>query len=469
MSLVVANTLFIKVSGITDPVDANGIYYRRSYDDTDAEYRHAINGLYDVEYSDGNYAWRLHSSDTFFTHASEDPDSIPVGSWAESAGTGTVAIAAYTPTLEIAKPDDLQMIVYNTDSLAADYVQVNDIDMDVAPYNAGDGFTPIGTNADPFTGTYNGQNKTISKLRINRDLAAVGLFGQAGTLAALNEGIRNVIIQDATITNSSTSASVRTGGAVGHLFGCLTNVHVIDSTIQATGVTTNIQQCGGVVGFLQSGQSERCSGRGLTVTHASTNASSSTGLIAGQVGSNSDETIGIVKKSWVEGGSVDGHNAGGFVGVSFAAVYEDCFTTGAVNGRNRSSGFSNSAGGARDEFKRCYAANSPACDAASIAAFAHQIVANFTVTDCYFDSTLAGEVTDANATGQNTAAMKDEANYANWNFRTTWNIDKSETLNDGYPYLDRRSADDGGMLGGRRILGGAILADRISGGRGVLR
>jgi len=32
--------------------------------------------------------------------------------------------------------------------------------------------------------------------------------------------------------------------------------------------------------------------------------------------------------------------------------------------------------------------------------------------------------------------MKDRSNFTDWNFSTLWNIDRTETINDGYPYLE---------------------------------
>src|SRR5699024_619962 len=43
-----------------------------------------------------------------------------------------------------------------------------DIDLGVAPYNQGEGWEPIGMNGQPFGGTFDGDNKTISNLKINR-------------------------------------------------------------------------------------------------------------------------------------------------------------------------------------------------------------------------------------------------------------------------------------------------------------
>ena len=43
-----------------------------------------------------------------------------------------------------------------------------DLKLDVAPYNSGTGWEPIGTQDNPFTGRFDGNGHTISNLFINR-------------------------------------------------------------------------------------------------------------------------------------------------------------------------------------------------------------------------------------------------------------------------------------------------------------
>jgi len=150
-SLPTSTTLYIVVSGITDPEAANGIYCRIMYNADVAIYEHLF-GLYQVWVIFGDQDWQIWDTSTqyFVVTDDDDPDNIPTTGWTEDNGTGTVAIAVFTPTVEISTPDELQFIGYSYTTLGYDYVQINDIDMDVVPYNAGVGFKPIGDITTKF-------------------------------------------------------------------------------------------------------------------------------------------------------------------------------------------------------------------------------------------------------------------------------------------------------------------------------
>ncbi len=64
-------------------------------------------------------------------------------------------------------------------NLSGSYRLMSDLDADTAGYSGiGDSFTPIGSRADPFTGTFNGNGHTISNLVIDGSgTDHVGLFG----------------------------------------------------------------------------------------------------------------------------------------------------------------------------------------------------------------------------------------------------------------------------------------------------
>ena len=93
----------------------------------------------------------------------------------------------------------------------------NDIDASTAgSWNLGTGFTPIGNNSTPFTGTFNGNSYTISNLFINLPTTNdVGLFGYTSGATIENVGLVN-----ANITGQS---------GVGALVGYATNSSSIDN------------------------------------------------------------------------------------------------------------------------------------------------------------------------------------------------------------------------------------------------
>jgi len=83
--------------------------------------------------------------------------------------------------------------------LNGDYELANDLDEDAPGYDEhGDGFKPVGRE-EPFTGTFDGSEQTISDLTIDPpDQEGVGLFGTADDAT-----IQNLILSDATINGDS--------------------------------------------------------------------------------------------------------------------------------------------------------------------------------------------------------------------------------------------------------------------------
>ncbi|MDR1586611.1 MAG: hypothetical protein LBS57_04060 [Treponema sp.] len=101
---------------------------------------------------------------------------------AAHSGTVTVVFPKTEPVYKlISSAADLVKIgdaVYPDYPLSGDYIQTTDIDL-----GGYANWTPIGTDANRFTGTYNGGGYTISNLKVNR--AVAGLFGFTGGGAEL--------------------------------------------------------------------------------------------------------------------------------------------------------------------------------------------------------------------------------------------------------------------------------------------
>ena len=89
-----------------------------------------------------------------------------------------------------------------------------DIDLDVAPYNTGAGWEPIGTDTARFTATFEGNGNAISGLFINRPATEyVGLFGIVDSGGA----IRNVGLTSLDVTGGTS-----VGGLAGSIAGTIT-------------------------------------------------------------------------------------------------------------------------------------------------------------------------------------------------------------------------------------------------------
>jgi hypothetical protein len=130
---------------------------------------------------------------------------------------------------------ELQMIGQDVGHpLSGDYLLSGDIDCsDTATWNGGDGFAPIGTFVDRFTGTFNGQTHAITDLFINRP-------------SETNIGLFSIIDEGATVTNVSlTNVDITGEDLVGALAGGLVG-HV--ENIHASGDVSGIDDVGGLVG-----------------------------------------------------------------------------------------------------------------------------------------------------------------------------------------------------------------------------
>ena len=159
--------------------------------------------------------------------------------------------------------------------LGRSYQLANNIDASgTSAWNANAGFNPIGTQATPFTGKFDGQSHTISNLTINRPgIDRVGLFGSTDSASIANVGLVGASVTgdyfigtlvglddgSSTISNSYASGgTVKGRGDTGGLIGTssyndnITNsyasvaVTVRDGVVGGHGVGN--EGCGGVEG-----------------------------------------------------------------------------------------------------------------------------------------------------------------------------------------------------------------------------
>ena len=166
-------------------------------------------------------------------------------------------------------------------------------------------WTPIGTNSNKYTGTFDGNGHTISGLYIDSSADFQGLFGcldQGGT------------VQDLTVSGSVSGINF-VGGVVGYNGG-----NVINCTF--SGSVSGVSTVGGVVGQ-NSGNVENCYNTG--------SVTGSAGLVGGVVGSNSFSAT--VTNCYNTGAVSGGEEVGGVVGDNYlGASVENCYNTGTVTG-----------------------------------------------------------------------------------------------------------------------------------------
>ena len=149
-------------------------------------------------------------------------------------------------------------------------------------------WTPIGTESQPYTGTFDGNNYTITGLTVNQTRENVGLIGCIGS----NGTVKNVKLENVNITGDGYFV----GGVAGTNYGTIENCSV-DGTL-----TNNRHYLGGVVGN-NYGSIIGCSSSG-TITGTSPNV----GGIGGQsVGGTIMACYSVANiKGWSSSGGVLG-------------------------------------------------------------------------------------------------------------------------------------------------------------------
>lgn len=203
--------------------------------------------------------------------------------------------------------------------LAAFYKLMNDIDLTewINDNNPTAGWAPIGTSAVPFTGTFEGNNKCIYGLKINRpSLDYIGLFGYSG-----NGGkISNTILVCPIIEGHNFVGGFC--GLTGEITGCMIINGMISGTSQIGGIAgrsdnyQNIKECfcyaeitgvnyvGGIAGDLSGGTMNCFFGGNISAS------GSDIGGITGCV-----YNFPSVTRNYVTGSIKGGSYVGGIVGV----------------------------------------------------------------------------------------------------------------------------------------------------------
>ncbi len=185
---------------------------------------------------------------------------------------------------------------------------MNDINLEG---NANNQWEAIGTNSNKYTGVFDGNNKTISGLYIDKPTVdSQGLFGFSSST------IKNVKISSPTITGQND-----VGSAAGWNGGTVENITVIGGTIKGN------NDVGGVVGVNSTGGT-------VTASH-NTGAVSGTNYTGGVVGWNNGGTVTAVYNT----GEVNGRtNVGGIVGNDTGGTVTASYNTGKVSGTSEIGG-----------------------------------------------------------------------------------------------------------------------------------
>ena len=293
------------------------------------------------------------------------------------------------------------------DYLDKHFIQVTDIDLDDSPWNTAEGWEPIGTSTERFTGHFDGDGYTINNLFIDRPVADyVGLFGYTGSGSQL----KNVGLQNVDVTGNCC-----VGGLVGEHYG---------STISDSYTTGTVAGAGNYVGGLLGtsyGNVLHC------YSKAAVNGQTAT---AGLVGLNYATISSSYAAGHVSGGA---SFVGGLVGYNNGTTTES-YAVGSVTGTG-------SYVGGLVGYSPGFVNNSYARGVVTGSSYVGGLVgASFNIiTNSYYDQETTGQTkgvgegSGTGVSGLTSAEMKDYLSYVDWDFQDTWGINPA--ANNGYPFL----------------------------------
>jgi len=220
-----------------------------------------------------------------------------VGGNEEVIGSKTVVGAESGESSSVIEVGNLTQLQAMQGDLSAEYKLIRDIDAsETETWNNGQGFNPIGDNDVRFTGSFDGQNHTISNLSINRlDDYKVGLFGEIGAGGEVkNVGVINVNITGkekvgglvGKNSNGNISNSYSTGNVTGedYFVGGLAGINKGNiSNSYSTGNVTGEDDVGGLVGRNYNGN--------ISNSYSTGNVTGEDDEVGGLVGHNWDSNI----------------------------------------------------------------------------------------------------------------------------------------------------------------------------------
>jgi len=231
----------------------------------------------------------------------------------------------------------------NTDYNNKYYMLTADINLDVAPYNIGAGWTPIGKKPSQsvsydFRGNFNGNNKKVSGLYINNNnLDYAGLFGWVHNCTVQNMSVEGEVVGNdfvggvvgfvdfgGSIINCFSAVTVSGNRNVGGVAGLVGNSSI--TYCYATGAVSGFHSIGGVAGSV--------SGSSIAYCYATGTVSGKDDRYGNAGGRNTGGVVG-----WVgDGGSVTNCYAMGNVsgytlvgGIAGGGNVTNCYATGAVS------------------------------------------------------------------------------------------------------------------------------------------
>ena len=239
-------------------------------------------------------------------------------------------------------------------------------------------WTPIGTESQPYTGTFNGGGHTITGLTVTGSDQYVGLFGHIGSGGT----VKDVTLEEVKIESNNDMSAV--GGVAGRSYGTLENCSVsgiVSGSVSGSGIA------GGVVGYQSGGFLTGCS------SSATVNAGGVAGGVAGLTDSGATLTAcyatGDVTLESINSG---GNFVGGVVGSNTSCTLKACYAWGSVTGSGSGTIYVGGVTGTNDEgtLTACYHANEtvsgPAGTTGGVTGRNYKFFNDPVITACYWGS-----------------------------------------------------------------------------------
>ncbi len=378
-------------------------------------------------------------------------------------GTDTSAMPTYYDV--IATLPQLQNI--NTTGLGGSYALGTNIDASATSgWNTNAGFAPIGSQATPFTGTFDGLGHVISNLTINRPSTFhVGLFGytagamlrdvgllggsvtggnDVGGLVGANTG--NATITNAYATGSVTGSVTGNGFDAGGLVGWNSNATITNA--HATGKVTGGFEVGGLVGSNTSNAT-------ITNAYATGSVTGSGNYVGGLIGASTRNAT--IMNAYATGSVTGSSYVSGLAGWNSGATIKNAYATGSVTGSSYVSGLVGGNSGAT--ITNAYATGSVTGSGNYVGGLVGWN-SNGTITDGYWNTSTTGVSNgvglglNSGASGATTSAL--QASLQTGFSTTTWGINAGVS----YPYFKWR------FPSGPSVISGAVTG--VSGGNGSL-
>ncbi len=142
------------------------------------------------------------------------------------------------------------------------FIQTENIDLGVPPWNEGHGWLPIGNSNNRFSGIYDGSNYLIQGMVINRDNQNhQGLFSYTNGALIVNVGLIDVKItsrhssgslvgvasNSSIVSNSFSTGNINGNSILGGLIGCIYANSIVINSYSKTNINGDTQ-IGGLVG-----------------------------------------------------------------------------------------------------------------------------------------------------------------------------------------------------------------------------